>query len=125
VLTGTADERALVESLKAQIDAPVVDLCGRTTLWSLGALIEGARLLLCNDTGVSHVAAALGTRSVVVSSGADVARWSPLDRQRHQVLWHDTPCRPCAYRECPWGHPCAEGVSEQHVMRAVAQALAT
>jgi len=124
VLTGTPGERALVESLKARMGAPVVDLCGRTTLGSLGALIEGARLLLCNDTGVSHVAAALGTRSVVVSSGADVTRWSPLDHVRHQVVWHDTPCRPCTYRECPWSHACADGVSEHRVMRAVAEALA-
>ena len=64
-----------------------IDLAGKTTLGALGALIEGAEALVCNDTSVSHIAAALACPSVVVSCGADVARWAPLDADRHRVLW--------------------------------------
>jgi ADP-heptose:LPS heptosyltransferase len=86
VLTGTAQERALTTALSGRIAGEVLDLSGRTDLGALAALIAGARLLVCNDTGVSHVAAAVRTPSAVLSTGANPERWSPVDRQRHRVL---------------------------------------
>lgn len=118
VLTGTAGEAALVAQVEQAMRHRPVNLCGRTDLWTLGALVERARLVVCNDTGISHVAAALGTRSVVVSCGADVARWAPLDATRHRVLWHDLPCRPCAFAGCPYAHECADAVTAEAVARA-------
>lgn len=111
VLTGTDGEAPLVAAVKERMRHAAVDLCGRTTLWTLGALVERAALVVCNDTGISHVAAALGTPSVVVSSGSDVARWAPADARRHRVLWSDVPCRPCAHAVCPYGQLCARNVS--------------
>lgn len=132
VLTGVPSERALGEALRATLDADMdtagrpacIDLIGQTTLWSLGALIRDAALLVCNDTGVSHVAAAVGTPSVVISCGADVSRWAPMDAARHRVLWADEPCRPCAYTECPHGHACAWDVSAASVLDAAQCQLA-
>ena len=84
-----------------------------------GTLMQRARLLVCNDTGVSHIAAAVGTPSVIVASGSDVRRWAPLDRQRHRVLHYPVPCRPCEHAECPLAnHPCARGVTVEAVMWA-------
>jgi ADP-heptose:LPS heptosyltransferase len=71
---------------------------------------------VCNDTGMSHVAAATKTRSVVIASGSDTHRWAPLDHGRHRVLADYPPCRPCAFRDCPYGHPCALNVSIDQVM---------
>jgi ADP-heptose:LPS heptosyltransferase len=123
VLTGTPGEAELVErvrqAMQPQARKLTVDLAGRTNLWTLGALIEGAQLLVCNDTGVSHIAAALGTRSVVVSCGGDVARWAPLDADRHRLLSHDLPCRPCSHVQCPTGHECAAAVSVDEVLAAL------
>ena len=121
VLTGSGDERELVGRLAdLLLDRGVVavDLSGRTSLGALVAMLRDAQLLVSNDTGISHVAAAAGTASVVVASGSDVARWSPVDRQRHRVLSHDVPCRPCMYRDCPIDHPCATGVSVDAVIHA-------
>ena len=118
VLTGNSVEAPLVREVAAAMRHPAVDLAGRTNLWTLGALIEHARLLVCNDTGVSHVAAALGTPSVVVSSGADVSRWAPLDRARHTVLWQLTPCRPCSFPRCPYDHECAKAITPPMVVDA-------
>jgi ADP-heptose:LPS heptosyltransferase len=81
--------------------------------------VAKARLVVCNDTGISHVAAALRTPSVVVASGSDPRRWAPLNRELHRVLWHDVPCRPCAYAECPTGHECALGVTVRDVLDAI------
>jgi ADP-heptose:LPS heptosyltransferase len=120
VLTGTGPEAAQVAALSAAIEFPTINLAGRTSLWTLGALVEGAALVICNDTGLSHVAAAVGTPSVVVSSGSDVARWAPLDAARHRVLWQPMACRPCSHAVCPIGHGCATAIGVDEVLQAVA-----
>jgi ADP-heptose:LPS heptosyltransferase len=124
VLTGSRDESALVGQLARRIGKPVVNLCGQTALGTLAALIQHARLLLCNDTGASHIAAAVRTPSVVVSCGSDSARWAPLDTTLHCVLADQPACRPCMHQACPVaGHPCAANISVARVVEA-AMALA-
>ncbi len=125
VLTGAASERALALEFAAHMPAPFVDLCGKTSLGSLAALIAHSRLLLCNDTGVSHVAAALRTPSLVVACGSDVQRWAPLDRTLHRVLAEHTACRPCMHPVCPIGHPCALAIDAARVVQAASQLLST
>ena len=73
---------------------------------------------MCNDTGVSHIAAAIDTPSVVVSCGADVSRWAPLEARRHQVLWQPMDCRPCDHAVCPYEHGCATAIEAQAVIQA-------
>jgi ADP-heptose:LPS heptosyltransferase len=116
VVTGSPAEAGLTRELIARLPKGAEDVTGRTTLGSLAALISRSALLICNDTGVSHVAAAMQAPSVVVASGSEVKRWAPLDAARHRVLWHDVPCRPCAFDVCPVGHPCALGVGVENVI---------
>lgn len=116
VLTGSTQEQPLAAAVAAAMSHPAVDLTGATTLGTLAAVVQRADLVVSNDTGMSHVAAAVGTRSVVIASGSDVNRWRPLDGQRHRVLWRDMPCRPCAHDVCPVGHPCALGISPDEVI---------
>jgi ADP-heptose:LPS heptosyltransferase len=123
VLTGSDGEAGLTARVAYAMQAPATDLAGKTTLGGVAALIARARLLVSNDTGVSHLAAALRTPSVVVCCGADPQRWSPLDRELHRVLYHDVACRPCMHSECPIGHPCALGVPTEAVMREVSRML--
>ena len=85
-MTGTADERAITGAVLSAMRESAVDLAGETTLGVLAALLAHSRLLVSNDTGVSHIAAALRVPSVVVFTGSDPARWAPLDRTRHQVV---------------------------------------
>jgi ADP-heptose:LPS heptosyltransferase len=86
VLTGSAAERSLTASVGALAKTPVIDLAGRTTLGEFGAVVAGIDLLLTNDTGASHVAAAMRTPSVVLFGPADPRRWAPLDASRHHVI---------------------------------------
>lgn len=126
VITGTAGERPLSEALLAGLSrrADAIDLTGHTNLWQLGAVLERALLLVCNDTGVSHVAAALRTPSVVVSCGSDPLRWSPLDRGLHRVIAHMPACRPCGYRTCPTAHECAISIAVDEVIDVAFEQLA-
>jgi ADP-heptose:LPS heptosyltransferase len=123
VITGTVGEHPLADAVSRAMRHPSTSLVGQTNLWTLGALIEGARLLVCNDTGVSHIAAALGTPSVVVSLGADVSRWAPLDHALHRVLWRNVSCRPCGHAVCPYGHPCATELGVDEVAAAVVDTI--
>jgi ADP-heptose:LPS heptosyltransferase len=118
VLTGTHAEAPLLQAIREQMQVPAIDLAGRTSLGALAALVMEAELVICNDTGMSHVAAAVGTRSVVICSGADPLRWRPLDDINHRFLWHPVACRPCAWETCPTGHECAKGVAVQTVVQA-------
>jgi ADP-heptose:LPS heptosyltransferase len=117
VITGTAQEGPLAAEMARRMCTQPLDLSGRTTLWQFGALVQGAAVVVANDTGISHVAAALGTPSVIVSCGADPARWAPLDHTRHRVLAAPVPCRPCAHRTCPTQHECATAIEVDDVLR--------
>ncbi len=124
-ITGSADEAQLARSLRRAMRTPAADLCGATGLGELGAAIESCRLLVCNDTGVSHVAAGVGARSVVVACGSEIRRWRPLDRSTHSMLAVDMHCRPCAESICPHaGHPCASAIEVDAVFALVLHQLA-
>lgn len=118
-VTGSPSEAGLAQALIARSGYPLVNLAGATSLGSLASLLQRGKLLVCNDTGISHVAASVRLPSVVIASGSDVARWAPLDKQRHTVLHTPIACRPCPYDECPIGHPCALGVDVTHVMSEI------
>jgi ADP-heptose:LPS heptosyltransferase len=89
LLTGTSGEADLTAALSRVMRSHAIDLAGRTTLGTLAAVLADARMLVCNDTGVSHLADALRVPSVVISTGDHPERWAPADRHRHRVLCHD------------------------------------
>jgi ADP-heptose:LPS heptosyltransferase len=62
------------------------DLAGRTDLDELMALFRRAAVVICNDSGASHLADSLGVPSVVVFSASDPRRWAPLDQELHRAV---------------------------------------
>jgi ADP-heptose:LPS heptosyltransferase len=86
MLTGARDEAAITASVREQASVRSFDLAGRTSLGALAALLSRAGLLVTGDTGLSHLASALRTPSVVVFLASDIRRWAPLDRARHRVV---------------------------------------
>jgi ADP-heptose:LPS heptosyltransferase len=91
VVTGSEDEVALAREVAARAglgsDAVVA---GRTGLLELLALVADAGRVVCGDTGVAHVATAMGTPSVVLFGPTSPARWGPPPGDRHRVLWAGT-----------------------------------
>lgn len=86
IVTGTEAERDLTCKVVEAMRAPAVDAAGQTDLGTLALLIRHARLLVSNDTGVSHIAAAFETPSVILFSDSDPARWRPLNFQLHRAI---------------------------------------
>lgn len=86
VLTGTSAEQHLTQSVVEAMRFPAIDLAGKTSLGALAVLLKRSQGLICNDTGISHLAAALQVNSVVIFTNSDPNRWAPLDRQRHRIV---------------------------------------
>jgi ADP-heptose:LPS heptosyltransferase len=115
VITGSPEETELADAVQNSMEASPVNLCGQTTLGGVAALVKHARLLISNDTGISHLAAAFETRSVIVTLGSDPSRWAPLNRELHIPVFEAADCRPCGYEKCPIGHPCSERLEPERV----------
>lgn len=86
VITGSAAERELCARLAALLGPNCIDLAGRTSLGALAVLLQHACITVCNDTGISHIAAALGAPSVVLFTGSEIERWAPLNRSLHRAV---------------------------------------
>ncbi|MCU0491126.1 MAG: glycosyltransferase family 9 protein [Chloroflexaceae bacterium] len=86
VLTGSPAERPLTEAVRNAMRSPALDLAGASDLGTFAALIARLDLLVTNDTGASHMAAAKGTRSVILFGPSRPQQWAPLDGERHHAL---------------------------------------
>lgn len=86
VLTGSESERPLTQAVERCMAVPVLNAAGQTDLGTLALLIANARVLVSNDTGVSHIAAAFATPSVILFSTSDPQRWRPLNQKIHRGL---------------------------------------
>src|SRR5690606_24022654 len=102
VLTGSADERPLVAQVAALLRAPSVDLAGQLSLEELAALFEAAPVLIANNSGPAHIAAAVETpvAEPYALTNPQHAPWGVP----HRLLFHDVPCRFCYRSVCPEGH---------------------
>jgi lipopolysaccharide heptosyltransferase I len=121
VVTGGPAERDLCERVAAACPPPgAVNLAGRTNLSELIALVDRADLVLCNDSGPMHIAAALQTPAVAVFGPTNPKRTGPYG-DGTRVLRTDLPCSPCYLRrleQCPHDHECMRSVSVEAVLEA-------
>ncbi|MBW4469917.1 MAG: lipopolysaccharide heptosyltransferase II [Stenomitos rutilans HA7619-LM2] len=122
VFTGTAPERSLVESIQAAMGAASFSLVGKLDLAEMAALLAIAPLLIANNTGPAHLAAAVGTPVVdlYALTNPQHTPWGVPSR----VLFHDVPCKFCYKSLCPEGHHhCLELVTPDAVFKAACELL--
>jgi heptosyltransferase II len=104
---GSAGESRLTASVAAEAagraagKGDVVDLGGRTSLEELAGALLACHLLVTNDTGPMHLAAALDRPIVALEGAADPAQTRPLASRVRLVGRFDLPCVPCVRNECP------------------------
>ena len=91
VITGTVEERDITSEVIKCMHHHAIDLTGQTNRGAMGVLIKNAFMLVANCTGVSHIADAFDTPSVIISMDGEPNRWAPLDEKIHRVIdWTKT-----------------------------------
>lgn len=122
IFTGTELERELVESIQTAVGVPTHSLVGKLNLDELVALLAIAPILIANNTGPVHIAAAVGT-PVVDLYALTNPQHTPWGVP-HRVLFHDVPCKYCYKSICPQGHHnCLELVKPEAVVQATCELL--
>jgi heptosyltransferase-2 len=122
---GGAGDRELCDEVARLAGGGILNLAGKTSLRQLMALLKRCRVVLTNDTGPMHVAAAVGTPVVVPFGSTSPELTGPglPGDPRHQLLRSGAPCSPCFRRACPIDFRCMTGISAERVVAAVQAAL--
>jgi lipopolysaccharide heptosyltransferase II len=122
ILTGTTPERELVQFIQTEMQAKSISLVDRLDLTEMAALLSIAPLLISNNTGPAHLAAAVGTPVVDLYALTNLQH-TPW-RVPSRVLYHDVPCRLCYRSVCPEvHHHCLRLVDPDDVVKAAIELL--
>lgn len=123
VILGEQEEREKAEEVAQQVGGHCLNLAGKTTLATLGALIAQLSVFVTNDTGPAHIAYALGTPTVTIVGGSDPQRYGNLQSGPYRLLTYEVPCRPCGYTVCPIEYICLEGVAVQSAVETAEEIM--
>lgn len=123
VVLGSQEEVPLTRDLCRQFSVPFLNSTGQLSLMHTAALLQHCRLLLCNDSGLMHMATALKV-PVVSIFGPTVQEFGFYPFQSHsQVISHPLSCRPCSTKgskNCPKGHHnCMQYITSEQVLSVV------
>ena len=122
VIVGTAGDKPVADDVARQMRTHAAVLAGETSIAELKGVLACARLVISNDTGTSHVSAALGVPTVVVFGPTEHVSTRPLS-PRAAVVRHQVECSPCMLRECPIDHRCMTRVEVDEVCVAAQNLL--
>lgn len=119
-LLGSDKDAALGADIAAASGGAALNLCGRTSIEQAIDLIATARVVVSNDSGLMHVAAALD-RPLVALYGSSSPGYTPPLSPLAMILNRSLPCSPCFKRECPLGHfDCLNGLLPETVAATIA-----
>jgi heptosyltransferase II len=128
ILFGGKNDATITNQIEAAIRNPqsaIFNLAGKTSLRELMALMKICRVVLTNDTGPMHVAAALGIPVAALFGSTSSELTGPISsgELRHPILESHAACSPCFLRECPIDFRCMNGISVERVVETVLQAV--
>ncbi len=114
-ILGSAAERLAAESMARRMRHTTRVLCGDTSLAELIGVLANLELLVTNDSGPMHVAAALGVPVVAIFGPTDWRETAP-SAAAFCLVREPVPCAPCKLRECPIDHRCMEAIGAERVL---------
>jgi ADP-heptose:LPS heptosyltransferase len=126
IVAGDESEKELCERIAVTADRSVLNLAGALNIKQLAALYREADLLITNDNGPMHMAAAAGTRVIAIFGrnipGVSPIRWGPYG-EGHIVFHKDPGCSPCYDRKCPYDFKCLRATTPDAVFEATQKEL--
>jgi heptosyltransferase-2 len=122
-IIGSGVERPIAEQIRERMKSRTAVLNGKTSLETLIGVLAESSLMITNDSGPMHIAAALGVPTVAVFGSTDEKVTGPYG-PRTRIVKHPVECSPCLLRECPIDHRCMSRVTVEDVCRAAREVLA-
>ena len=122
ILFGSAADRESTAAVQGSAGHPLIDIAGMTNLKEAIALIARCSLFISNDSGLMHVAGALGVPTVAIFGSTNPVTTSPVG-ERSVVIHHDVDCSPCMKPFCPTDFRCMEGIGVEEVCAAAQKLL--
>jgi heptosyltransferase-2 len=117
VLLGTAGEAGVTRAIALKLQRPPVDLTGQTTIAELPGVLSRCHLFIGNDSGLMHVAAAVGIPVVGIFGPTDPLGTAPMTPRR-TIVRQQPYCSPCFLRRCPTDHRCMTQIAPEMVEEA-------
>lgn len=114
VIVGSGNEEDVAFEVTSKMRQKPVVLTGKTTTDQLTAILGSIDLLVTNDTGPAHIAAALGCPTLVLFGPTNPLTTRPLSGQA-EIIQHPPDCAPCMLRDCPIDHRCMTAISVTEV----------
>ncbi len=122
ILFGSDSDRASTEAVAKSARHPLIDVAGKTNLQEAIALMSRCDLFLSNDSGLMHVAGALGIPTIAIFGSTNPAATSPVGA-RSVVVHHPVACGPCLKPVCPTDFQCMELIGVEEVYQAARKLL--
>jgi heptosyltransferase II len=122
VILGAKGEELLGKDIASRIGRQSIVLSGATTIRELMAVVKRCRLLITNDTGPMHIAAAFGVPIVAIFGPTDARTTAPYGQER-SVVRETVDCAPCLLRDCPIDHRCMTRIPVDRVYEAAVKQL--
>lgn len=123
ILLGSESEsliaKQILKLLKRDERVKVLNLFGKTSLFEAVAVIERAKLFVCNDGGLFHFASVTNTPIVVIFGPGEFERWYPGDSQKRKAIYKYPRCGPCGQDYCPFNGQCTRRISVKEVIEKI------
>jgi heptosyltransferase-2 len=118
-LFGSDKDKAAAEQINCEVSGQCIDFTGQTSLAEAVDLMSLVNIVVTNDSGLMHVAAALDKKIIALYGSSDPHFTPPLNARAH-VITLNLDCSPCFKRECPLGHTrCLNDIKPDQVIDVI------